>query len=123
MARDKKRRNQRRECADEYESDNDSIVEYGTTDEFTASEIDQAERRRGVPCFRRRLCTKCRQSVQRVLKRPLFFAKLTIELALSVLLLVYLSWNWCKTHCPEAPSLGLNGSSLISLVSQLGTAN
>jgi hypothetical protein len=119
MARDKKRRKQRRECADEYESDNDSVVEYETTDEFTASEIDQDERRRGMSCFRRRLCVKCRQSVQRVLKRPLFFAKLTMELALSVLFLVYVSWNWCKTHCPEPPSLGLNGSSFISLISQL----
>jgi len=72
---------------DSYDSDQSSAISQGSygTDEMEGSE-------------RRRTCLRCEDVARRVMERPSFFLRQTIELMLALALLLWLCWTQYNNH-------------------------
>lgn len=105
MGREGKRRRhkQRRASPDDSDSD-DSVIVYDTESEDPdARDVEST--------------AQCHRCVHRVLRRPLFFARMTAEVLLSLSVLVYFVWRWYGSHKEEFTSMHINTSSVVAFVS------
>ena len=115
MGREGKRRRhkQRRVSPDDSDSD-DSVIIYDTdSEDCSARDVES------TGGLTRSRCPQCRRCVHRVARRPLFFARMTAEVSLSLLVLVYLVWRWYGSHSGEFTSMHINMSSVVAFVSRM----